>query len=213
MLGKCVRDVSNDSHMNAQTNLFCVLFWGLRAASLTEVALCPLWKRDPLRCAHALWTSARKKAGGWRPGEGVGKRLENERTVEKRSGLQAFLCDYTSVEKEARHSFSPCLKLLASTLDPCSICERETQLWAFPNSSTFVLARTLRYEICSCSALPSSLLQTQTSETFLNPVIHWWEAEHDSRRTRQTLVGVVLVFRLCSDGDLFIIGPLSPCKD
>lgn len=31
-----------------------------------------------------------------------------------------------------------------------------------------------------------------------------WEAEHDSRRTRQTLVGVVLVFRLCSDGDLFI---------
>ncbi len=28
-----------------------------------------------------------------------------ERRPEKTSGLQAFLCDYTSVEKETRHSF------------------------------------------------------------------------------------------------------------
>jgi len=51
----------------------------------------------------------------------VGKRLENERTVEKPRDLLAFLCDYTSVEKEARHSFSRCLKLLTSTLDLCAV--------------------------------------------------------------------------------------------
>ncbi|XDV36158.1 hypothetical protein PO909_005999 [Leuciscus waleckii] len=86
-------------------------------------------KNSPDRCSEEsnslvrCWGSAceMKKAGGWRPGEGVGKRLENERTVEKPSDLQAFLCDYTSVEKEARHSFSQCLKLLTSTLDRCAV--------------------------------------------------------------------------------------------
>lgn len=155
MLGKCVWEmwVTTVTWMGGQTNFFASIFGVCAlAASPTEVALCPLWKHDPLRCVHALWTSARKKAGGWRPGAGVGKRPENERTVEKRSGLQAFLCDYTSVEKEARHSFSQCLKLLTSTLDPCAkklSCERFIWwLTAFPNSearrslnlATFVLA-------------------------------------------------------------------------
>lgn len=122
----CEMWVTTVTWMGGQTNLFSppILFWGLCAALLTEVALCPLWKHDPLRCVHLLWASARKKkkkAGGWRPGEGVGKRLENERTVEKPSDLQAFLCDYTSVEKEARHSFGQCLKLLTSTLDHCAV--------------------------------------------------------------------------------------------
>lgn len=119
----CEMWVTTVTWMGGHTDLFSppILFWGLCAALLTEVALCPLWKHDPLRCVHLLWTSARKKAGGWRPGEGVGKRLENERTVEKPSDLQAFLCDYTSVEKEARHSFSQCLKLLTSTLDLCAV--------------------------------------------------------------------------------------------
>lgn len=49
--------------MGGQTNLFSqpILFWGLCAALLTEVALCPLWKHDPLRCVHVLWTLARGK--------------------------------------------------------------------------------------------------------------------------------------------------------
>jgi len=68
----------------------------------------------------------------------------------------------------------------------------------------------MRYEI---SVLSAHVLHFLPLLQFLNPVIHWWEAEHDSRRTRQTLVGVVLVFLLCSDADLFIKGPLSPCKD
>lgn len=103
--------VSNDSHMNGRTDKLILttnsILGSVRCfADWSGIVSLKAWPSEVRSCAVNLGQG--KKARGWRPGEGVGKRLEmsERRPVEKQSGLQAFLCDYTSVEKEARHSFS-----------------------------------------------------------------------------------------------------------
>ncbi len=101
--------VSNDNHMNGRADklilttnsilgsVCCFADWS------GIVSFVKAWPSEVRSCAV---NRGKKQEAGDQGKAWESDSRTRERRLEMLSGLQAFLCDYTSVEKEARHSFS-----------------------------------------------------------------------------------------------------------